>query len=378
MQFLSRSRSWIAAVGVAGSIMTSGLAHALPITDSFFLNGQVNNSGSVINLADLQSFTPVTQTVTYQAGSSTVTQDFTGVNLFNFLNDPNSSNPNGGGGLVPLPPPPSTPTQNQQNHLYVVTTGSDGYRAATSVGEINPNFGNVPSLVAYQQANPPGSTPTNLGNDGFARTTAPVDIRGGRYVSNIFRMDVFDSTAQSQISGIGGGLSSQFALAGKVQNQGTWNLGQLQALPQTTITTSGGRTFTGVSLWSLLTGSTAGGGIITTPGVKNDILGKIVVATGSDGYKQTFSLGEFNPDFGNDSVFVALSETTNGGSGLGTAGFARMIAPNDIRAGRWVSNLVGIEVLDAPLTPVPAPAALLLFATGLGGVVLRRFRHQLA
>jgi len=371
MQFLNRSRSLIAAAGLASTMLTAGAAQALPITDSFFLNGQVNNSGSVIDLADLQSFSPVTQTVTYQAGSSTVTQDFTGVPLWNFLNDASA---NGGGGLTPSTPLPSTPTQNQQNRMYVVTTGSDGYRAVTSIGEINPNFGNTPSLVAYQQANPPGSTPTGLGDDGFARTTAPVDIRGGRYVSNIFRMDVFDALPQSQISGIGGGVSQSFALAGKINNPGTYNLSALQALPQTTITTDGGRTFTGVSLWSLLTGAAAGGGIITDPNVKNDVLGKIVVATGSDGYKQVFSLGEFNPNFGAESILVAIDES---GGGLGTSGFARMVAPGDIRAGRWVSNLIGLEVLDAPLTPVPAPAALLLFATGFGGVVLRRLRYHL-
>lgn len=373
MQFMSRSRSWVAIAGLACSILTSGVAQALPVTDSFFLNGFVNNSGSVVDLADLQSFSPVTQTVTYQAGSSTVTQDFTGVPLWNFLNDAGA---NGGGGLAPLTPPPSTPTQNAQNRMYVVTTGSDGYRAVTSIGEINPNFGNTPSLVAYQQANPPGSTPTNLGNDGFARTTAPVDIRGGRYVSNIFRMDVFDALPQSQINAIpGGGISQSFALAGQINNPGTYNLAALQALPQTTIVTDGGRTFTGVSLWSLLTGAAAGGGIITDPNVKNDILGKIVVATGSDGYKQIFSLGEFDPNFGAEGILVAIDES---GGGLGTSGFARMVAPGDIRAGRWVSNLIGLEVLDAPPTPVPAPAALLLFATGLGGVAVRRLRHQLA
>jgi hypothetical protein len=362
----------IAAGGLACTMLAAGVAQALPVTDSFFLNGLVNNSGSTINLSDLQSFSPVTQTVTYQAGGTPVNQDFTGVPLWNFLND---AGVNGGGGLNPLTPPPSTPTQNQVNRMYVVTTGSDGYRAVTSIGEINPNFGNTPSLVAYQQANPPGSTPTDLGNDGFARTTAPVDIRGGRYVSNIARMDVFDAQAQSQVSGIGGGISQSFALAGQIVNPRAFNLTDLQALPQTTIVTDGGRTFTGVSLWSLLTGSAAGGGIMTDPNVKNDILGKIVVATGSDGYKQIFSLGEFDPNFGAEGILVAIDES---GGGLGTAGFARMVAPGDVRAGRWVSNLIGLEVLDAPLTPVPAPAALLLFATGLGGVVLRRFRHQLA
>jgi hypothetical protein len=32
---------------------------------------------------------------------------------------------------------------------------------------------------------------------------------------------------------------------------------------------------------------------------KNDVLNRYVLATGSDGYKVVFSLGELNPNFGN-------------------------------------------------------------------------------
>ena len=39
-------------------------------------------------------------------------------------------------------------------------------------------------------------------------------------------------------------------------------------------------------------------GLITDPGVKNDILNYYVLATGSDGYEAIYSLGELDPMFG--------------------------------------------------------------------------------
>jgi len=50
-------------------------------------------------------------------------------------------------------------------------------------------------------------------------------------------------------------------------------------------------TYTGVGLWDLL--NDAGGVSVTA--AKNDILSKYVVATGADGYKAVFSLGEIAP-----------------------------------------------------------------------------------
>lgn len=371
---LFRSAFQSACAAVACTALLSGQAHALPTTDSFALSGIVNNPGTY-NLSSLQAFVPITQTDTYLAGSTPVTQDFTGASLYGFLNDAGT---NGGGGIVLTPG-----VNNDALRDYVVVTGSDGYRAVTSVGEIHPNFGQTQSLIAYQQANPPGSASTGLGDDGFARTTAPNDARGGRYISNVARIDVFSANASSTIQGTGGGLSQSFALAGQIVNPRAFNLADLQALPSVTKTVSvlsGGnptpqmRTFTGVSLWELLTSSAAGGGIITDPSVKNDILGKYIVATGSDGYKVVLSLGELHPNFGADEILVAYDES---GAGLGTAGFARLVVPGDVRAGRFLSNLVGLEVLGAPLTPVPVPAAVWLFGSGIAAMVGIARRRQL-
>jgi hypothetical protein len=76
---------------------------------------------------------------------------------------------------------------DQLNQL-VVATGSDGYRVVYSLGELSPTFGARPSIVAYAETI--GGVSQGLGDDGFARTTAPGDLRGGRYVSNLVSLDV--------------------------------------------------------------------------------------------------------------------------------------------------------------------------------------------
>ena len=89
-----------------------------------------------------------------------------------------------------------------------------------------------------------------------------------------------------------------------------------------------------------------------------------VVATGTDGYKALFSLGELSPDFGNQPDFIAFG--VNGGS-LNDKGFARIVAPNDIKAGRWVSNLASLEVYHA--TAVPEPATVVLMLVGVAATL---------
>jgi len=113
---------------------------------------------------------------------------------------------------------------------------------------------------------------------------------------------------------------------------------------QNTVTGS----FTGVSLWTFLTDANGGGGIITNPQVQNDSLRKYVVATGSDGYQVVVALSEIDPQLGNQPDVIAVA--FNGGS-LGQDGLTRLVIPGDIFGGRYVSNLVSLEVLDSDTSP---------------------------
>jgi DMSO/TMAO reductase YedYZ molybdopterin-dependent catalytic subunit len=81
------------------------------------------------------------------------------------------------------------------------------------------------------------------------------------------------------------------------------------------------------------------------PDRKNDVLRKYVVVTGSDGYQAVLALAEILPDFGGQPVLVAYERD---GKALGAdQGTARLVVPRDKRGGRYVSNIVRIELRDA-------------------------------
>jgi len=77
---------------------------------------------------------------------------------------------------------------------------------------------------------------------------------------------------------------------------------------------------------------------------KNDFLHKGIVAIGSDGYSCVFADGEINPRFGNVPILIALN--SNGQQLLPADGFARMVVPGDQKMGRFVSNLVELQVVE--------------------------------
>jgi len=337
-------------------VAMSGTALAVTIpTSQFDLTGLVNRPGTFDYnaLVNLPSPNPVTQVDSFTAGGNPTTVTFTGVPLYNFLTMPQ------GGNGIPTP----LGAKNELLGDAVVVTGSDGYRSIVSEGEIDPNFGNKQDLVAYQNAaGVPLNTNPATNGDGFARTTAPGDVAGGRYVSNVAQISVFSGAANSQISAIGptGTISNNITVGGQISNPGNpgqpFTLSQLNLMPQTPLAT-GGNTYGGVSLWTFLQNA----GLVSPTG-KNPTLQQYVIVTGSDGYKVLVSLGEINPMFGNQLDLIAT--TLNGGS-LGTDGLFRLIVPGDSRHGRWVSNIIGLEVFTAP---VPVPAAVWLVGSGLVGL----------
>ena len=165
--------------------------------------------------------------------------------------------------------------------------------------------------------------------------------------------------------------STQVAVTGHVTTPRIYTLSDLESLPATTQTVSfqagaspQTHTYTGVALWGFLDDPAVG--IVTDPSIKNDVLRKYLVATGSDGYQAIISLGEIDPLFGKKPYFIAYDETVNGVSqGLGKDGFARLAVPGDVKGGRYVSNLVSLEIFDATAVPVPEPRTWMLLVAGL-------------
>jgi DMSO/TMAO reductase YedYZ molybdopterin-dependent catalytic subunit len=130
---------------------------------------RISVSGAVLrpgtfDLAALRALPPVTRTVGTTA--------YTGVSLWDFLNT-----------TVGLKTDPAV--KNQTLRMVAVVTGSDGYKAAFSIAELDPSFGNQPDLIAYAAGGAP------LAANGFARLIVPNDVKGGRYVARLSTIEVF-------------------------------------------------------------------------------------------------------------------------------------------------------------------------------------------
>lgn len=330
---------WLMAISAA-SLMLSEEAAAVPSTQ-FTVSGHVN-SAATFTLSDLSGLTPTTVSV----GADS----YTGVSLWSLLND-----------AVGITTDPSI--KNDILRDYVVATGSDGYSVVFSLGEINPNFGNQLDLIAFEQNGNP------LSGDGFARIIVPGDNKHGRWVSNLVSLEVF--SVGGAPSGGSHPVSTQFTLSGQIDHHDVITATDLPgSLVPKIVTVSSqpiaGSSFTGVNLWSLINNA----GIETDPQVKNDILRKYVLATGSDGYEVVFSMGEIHPNFGGQPDLVAYA---TGSDPLSTDGFARIIVPGDVRAGRYVSNLTNLEVRSSV---VPEPGTVTLLLAGLAALGLYGVRRH--
>jgi hypothetical protein len=143
------------------------------LSSEFALSGVQNPSTyTASTLASLNQSQTVT--ATYKSSGTSVTDTYTGVSLWDLLND---------AGLITDPN-----IKNDVLREYVEAIGSDGYAAIFSLGDIDPMFGGDDDLVAYADT---GGQLVPDGQDGFARIVVPGDAAGGRYISNLVALKVF-------------------------------------------------------------------------------------------------------------------------------------------------------------------------------------------
>ena len=164
----------------AGPTPTAAMAgtpgpSAASFAPNFTVGGLVAQ-GRSFELADLQALPQVTLPVVYGAAGKIESATYTGPRLLDVLQ--------AAGG-------PSLPSgKNTQLRLYVLATGADGYQAVVSWGELDPEFGGDPVLVAWQRDGAP------LGDgQGMARLVVPDDKVGGRHVATLASLEVRDGAA---------------------------------------------------------------------------------------------------------------------------------------------------------------------------------------
>jgi DMSO/TMAO reductase YedYZ molybdopterin-dependent catalytic subunit len=150
---------------------------AVSADETIELTGLIAHPGPV-SISDLQSLPSETMEVTYEAGGTPTAHTYTGVRLIDVLD------------VLGMTGDPAT--HNPLLRRYLVVTARDGYQIVLSGGELDPNFGNTPVLLAWAEEGAPLPA-----DEGPLRLVVPGDLRGGRYIYGIVSIDVrsIDDTA---------------------------------------------------------------------------------------------------------------------------------------------------------------------------------------
>lgn len=137
----------------------------------------------------------------------------------------------------------------------------------------------------------------------------------------------------------------QVRITGAVGRPSLLSVAALAAMPSQTVGVEFGtdkgaqrHTYLGTPLAGLIDKA----GPVLIPGVKHDELSLGVLVVGADGYRALLSYGELSPGFGNTGVLLATSQD---GKPLTRP---RLVLPRDVNGGRYVSDVVEIDVIHPP------------------------------
>lgn len=152
---------------------TSPVAASSTAAGSIELTGLISNPGPV-SVADLQSLPTQTVEVDFESGKGPQHHAYTGVLLWDVLSQ--------AGVLM------DEEIKNDILRFYAMVTANDGYQVLISLGEIDPQFGNSPYLLAWDEDGAPLE-----GDSGPLRLVVPGDVHGGRYVSGLVSIEIVDA-----------------------------------------------------------------------------------------------------------------------------------------------------------------------------------------
>jgi DMSO/TMAO reductase YedYZ molybdopterin-dependent catalytic subunit len=161
------------AAAVAPAAPAPNLAASTTFSPTVAVKGLVGTPRT-FTYVDLMQLQPETVQVSFQAGQGVTNTSFTGTRLLNVFDA-------AGGAVLP------NDINNARLRVTVMITGADGYQVALGWGEIDPEFGAAPIMLAYQENGQP------MGDKmGMARLVVPEDKRGGRYVSTVKSIELRD------------------------------------------------------------------------------------------------------------------------------------------------------------------------------------------
>ena len=243
------------------------------------------------------------------------------------------------------------------NNDYIIATSTSGAWLTFSVGEITVGNNSVNSHVSSNANNI-----TITGNSTIGYTiTGP---NPGQVLNNLANIDVVHT---GTVSNGNGSYASSFTVQQNGTTLASYNSSNFPGT-YTQITgqeswVSTGNAYTGVSLLALLNAA----------GINTSNLNQYVIATGSDLGSTVLSMAEIvqnngstvNGHSGSDMVAYLL----NGSLHSTSRGYARLVLPSDTSNSRSIFTLTSLDVVATPI-----PAALLLFAPGLAGLVGLRKR----
>ena len=159
------------ATWTGGNALAQATPAATPAADQTIAVTGAVQSPLTLTVADLEAYPAETVDITYTAGGEREDHSFTGTSLLGLIDAAGLDVP--GDACNPL-----------LSH-YVVVTATDGYQVVLSGGKPNPNVGNAPVLLAWEQDG------AALDADNApARLVVPGDIRGGRYISGVISVEV--------------------------------------------------------------------------------------------------------------------------------------------------------------------------------------------
>ena len=169
--------SLVMTIGAAVPVFAQSTPVSGDASGSITITGAVNNPGE-ITVADLQGFPVEEVQVNYLAGGEPQEHTYTGTSLFGVIDSLGLAVPEG--------------TKNPYLATYLVFTASDGYQVVISGGEIDPGFGNHTYYLAWAE-----DGATLSGDDAPIRFVVPGDVKGGRYVSGVVSIEVFNLTVDA-------------------------------------------------------------------------------------------------------------------------------------------------------------------------------------